>query len=62
MTFQVAAYNGYVSVDWSRVQNDFMKQLDLNNDGKVDSSDVKLATQKIVGMFRRVGVCVSVVV
>jgi uncharacterized membrane protein (Fun14 family) len=48
---QLAAYNGYVAVDWSRVQQDTMRRFDLNNDGKVDSDDIKIASQRLVSVL-----------
>lgn len=35
LTFQVLAYNGYVNVNWKKVESDIMGKLDVNGDGKV---------------------------
>jgi hypothetical protein len=40
-----------VAVDWSRVQQDTMRRFDLNNDGKVDSADIKIASQQLVSVL-----------
>uniref|UniRef100_A0A7S3XR85 EF-hand domain-containing protein n=1 Tax=Heterosigma akashiwo TaxID=2829 RepID=A0A7S3XR85_HETAK len=43
---QGLSYAGYISVDYNKVERDFNKALDLNNDGKLDSKDIKMAYNK----------------
>eukprot|EP01134_Creolimax_fragrantissima_P004919 CFRG4919T1 len=47
MGFQSAAYGGYVTVNWAKVEHDIMKQLDVNDDGVVDSRDAKVVMTKL---------------
>ena len=37
----------YVSVNWKKIEADTMGNLDLNNDGKVDASDVQVAIRQL---------------
>mmetsp|Transcript_41239 Transcript_41239/g.81383 ORF Transcript_41239/g.81383 Transcript_41239/m.81383 type:complete len:162 (-) Transcript_41239:83-568(-) len=36
---QALAYQGYITVNWPRVEQDLTSLLDLNKDGKVDAKD-----------------------
>jgi len=40
--------NEYIDVRWDKVEKDTMGQLDLNQDGKCDASDVQLAVRRFV--------------
>eukprot|EP00441_Pelagodinium_beii_P014796 CAMPEP_0197665394 /NCGR_PEP_ID=MMETSP1338-20131121/59201_1 /TAXON_ID=43686 ORGANISM="Pelagodinium beii, Strain RCC1491" /NCGR_SAMPLE_ID=MMETSP1338 /ASSEMBLY_ACC=CAM_ASM_000754 /LENGTH=113 /DNA_ID=CAMNT_0043244187 /DNA_START=191 /DNA_END=532 /DNA_ORIENTATION=- len=48
---QGLAYQGYVTVNWDKIEKDFKEVLDLNKDGKVDAKDLNsgyLQTLKIL--------------
>eukprot|EP00127_Corallochytrium_limacisporum_P000080 Clim_evm19s3 gene=Clim_evmTU19s3 len=51
MTFQTAAYFGYVKVDWDKIDNDLRTRLDVNNDGVVDDKDVNIIAADLVKVF-----------
>lgn len=36
---------GYVQVNWPKIKEDFMSQLDLNKDGKIDEADARIVMQ-----------------
>lgn len=38
---KLLSYMGYVELDYSKIEDEVMTSLDLNDDGKVDSDDVK---------------------
>eukprot|EP00752_Nemacystus_decipiens_P018258 g16383.t1 len=40
-SLQLLSYMGYVELDYSKIEGEVMTSLDLNEDGKVDSDDVK---------------------
>lgn len=42
LSVQTLANYGYISVDHSRISDDFNKALDLNKDGKVDQEDANM--------------------
>jgi uncharacterized membrane protein (Fun14 family) len=46
ITVQTLAYNGYVSVNYEKLQKDVEGHLDLNHDGKIDQEDLKIAFDK----------------
>eukprot|EP00123_Amoebidium_parasiticum_P019949 comp38453_c0_seq1/m.47354 comp38453_c0_seq1/g.47354 ORF comp38453_c0_seq1/g.47354 comp38453_c0_seq1/m.47354 type:complete len:166 (-) comp38453_c0_seq1:355-852(-) len=48
MTFQAAAWNGYVVVNWDKVEKDVMSALDVNKDGKVDMDDARFAASRTI--------------
>eukprot|EP00053_Salpingoeca_punica_P003559 m.43824 g.43824 ORF g.43824 m.43824 type:complete len:155 (-) comp12264_c0_seq1:277-741(-) len=41
IALQLLSYNGYVSVNWQKMEADVMGALDLNKDGKVDQEDLR---------------------
>eukprot|EP00048_Salpingoeca_helianthica_P015677 m.227992 g.227992 ORF g.227992 m.227992 type:complete len:170 (+) comp17374_c0_seq1:21-530(+) len=41
IALQILAYNGYVTVNWKKVEDDVMKKLDANGDGVVDAKDLQ---------------------
>jgi len=43
---QVAAYNGYIDVDWYAIKDEAVKILDVDGDGKLDAEDAKLWWRK----------------
>ena len=47
MLFQTAAYYGYVTVNYKKLEKDFDEILDINEDGKIDMNDAKLGMKKI---------------
>ncbi len=38
---QVAAYQGFITVNWTRVHKFVIKDLDVNRDGHLDASDFR---------------------
>eukprot|EP01137_Pigoraptor_chileana_P010507 Opistho-2@60282 len=49
---QGAAYSGYINVNWLKVQKDLIKALDTNEDGKIDSHEMKHYMEKAVTIAR----------
>ena len=53
--FQMAAYQGYVTIHWDAVEKDLNGLLDFNRDGRVDDADVTNMSEEkvheIVGML-----------
>lgn len=47
LTIQTLSYNGYVAVNYDKAKGDLEKLFDLNNDGKVDTEDVKIVYEKV---------------
>ena len=47
MAVQALAYNGYASIDQSKIMEDFEDAIDLNKDGKIDAMDGKIAFQRL---------------
>ncbi|ETV92861.1 hypothetical protein, variant [Aphanomyces invadans] len=45
---QCASYNGYVNVNYEKLQRDIMALLDTNKDGKINSEDVKNAYDQVL--------------
>mmetsp|Transcript_11871 Transcript_11871/g.21482 ORF Transcript_11871/g.21482 Transcript_11871/m.21482 type:complete len:133 (-) Transcript_11871:1213-1611(-) len=45
--FQVAAYFGYVTINWKKVESDFTKLVDVNKDGKADEKDLQKAMDSV---------------
>lgn len=52
ISLQVLAYNGYVTVNWNKVEGDFNNSLDINKDGKVDSEDLQLWANKMYNVVK----------
>lgn len=44
---QVLSYLGYITIDYSRVQKDASKYIDINGDGKVDTGDLYSLWDKV---------------
>lgn len=44
---QTLSYNGYMQVNYDRIQKEMDKVLDLNHDGKVDEKDAQVAYDKV---------------
>ena len=47
MLIQTLSYNGYITVDFDRMNNDFNKLLDINDDDEVNEDDLKELTNRI---------------
>ena len=45
---QTLAYQGYIQVDWRRVERDYLHILDTDQDGQVRSSDLASVVNKTV--------------
>ncbi|CAJ1352867.1 unnamed protein product [Effrenium voratum] len=45
---QALAYQGYVTVNWEKVEKDMTAVLDLNKDGKFDAADVNTGYMKVL--------------
>ena len=41
---QTASSSGYISVDWTKISDEIKKKADSNQDGSVDSEDVKVSS------------------
>jgi len=48
MCLQTLNYNGYIQVDHSTIRRDMEDFFDLNEDGKVDQEDGKMAYGKLM--------------
>eukprot|EP00128_Syssomonas_multiformis_P009613 Colp12_sorted_trinity150504_noHs@8368 len=48
IAMQAASWQGYITVNWNKVENDLMGLLDVNHDGKVDEKDVEIFSSKII--------------
>eukprot|EP00588_Corethron_pennatum_P008510 CAMPEP_0194266100 /NCGR_PEP_ID=MMETSP0169-20130528/1123_1 /TAXON_ID=218684 /ORGANISM="Corethron pennatum, Strain L29A3" /LENGTH=130 /DNA_ID=CAMNT_0039006711 /DNA_START=106 /DNA_END=501 /DNA_ORIENTATION=+ len=48
---QSVSYSGYVDVDWVKIQKDIKTQIDLDNDGKITTKDLKLYWLKIKSLL-----------
>jgi hypothetical protein len=44
---QTLAYNGYIHVNYEKLQQDVEGTLDLNKDGKLDEKDLAIAYDKV---------------
>ena len=51
MAVQGAVYAGYIDVDWKKVQDDVVKSVDTNSDGKLDVEDAKTYWRKVKGVL-----------
>merc|ERR1719359_1670203 len=47
--FQAAAVQGYINVNWDKVEKDFTFLLDSNGDGKLDEKDARVMLLKTAG-------------
>lgn len=47
IALQSLSYNGYMNVNYGKIQKDVEKIMDLNHDGKVDEKDAKVAYDKL---------------
>ena len=52
VTLQTLQYAGYVNVDHNVIKKDVESLLDLNEDGKVDHEDRKIATDKVMEVLQ----------
>jgi len=50
LAMQSLAFSGYVNTDWEGIAGSFVKWLDANGDGKVDSEDMKLLWSKFAAV------------
>ncbi|KAF0717808.1 Aste57867_2080 [Aphanomyces stellatus] len=48
---QVASYNGYVDVNYEKLQEDITKLMDINKDGAVNAKDAKALYDKAMGIL-----------
>eukprot|EP00536_Pseudo-nitzschia_multiseries_P014171 jgi/Psemu1/291298/fgenesh1_pg.665_\ len=48
---QTCASYGYLSVDWEKVKDDAIKQVDTNGDGKLDGNDLKVYWKKLQALL-----------
>ncbi|KAL7489311.1 hypothetical protein ACHAW6_014903 [Cyclotella cf. meneghiniana] len=44
---QGLAYNGFINVDWKKVQDSAVSVVDTNNDGTIDADDLKTYWSKL---------------
>eukprot|EP00931_Biecheleriopsis_adriatica_P113530 TRINITY_DN88596_c0_g1_i1.p1 TRINITY_DN88596_c0_g1~~TRINITY_DN88596_c0_g1_i1.p1 ORF type:complete len:194 (+),score=47.50 TRINITY_DN88596_c0_g1_i1:75-584(+) len=49
---QALAYNGYVTVNWEKVEKDMSKLLDTNKDGKLDAKDLGVGYKKALEILQ----------
>ena len=52
VSLQTLSYYGYVKVDHVAIKKDFQNMLDLNEDGKIDGEDGKIAKTKILEVLQ----------
>ncbi|KAG0042249.1 hypothetical protein BGZ83_000729 [Gryganskiella cystojenkinii] len=50
---QMLSNSGYIRVDWSKLENTFKSQLDLDKDGKVTTRDAKHGIQWVMDLLTR---------
>ncbi|CAI2177492.1 10667_t:CDS:2 [Funneliformis geosporum] len=50
---QILEQQGYIKIDWSKFEENYNKVLDLDEDGKVTTNDLKLIFFKVVEFFGR---------
>eukprot|EP00594_Rhizosolenia_setigera_P012245 CAMPEP_0178955648 /NCGR_PEP_ID=MMETSP0789-20121207/9732_1 /TAXON_ID=3005 /ORGANISM="Rhizosolenia setigera, Strain CCMP 1694" /LENGTH=158 /DNA_ID=CAMNT_0020637323 /DNA_START=318 /DNA_END=794 /DNA_ORIENTATION=+ len=48
---QTMSYNGYITINFDKMNSDFKKALDINDDGDVDEKDVQEITDKTVDIL-----------
>jgi len=46
--FQVANYYGYIMINWKKIQQDTLKYLDVNHDGKIDEKDLSIFMRTVI--------------
>mmetsp|Transcript_11322 Transcript_11322/g.22886 ORF Transcript_11322/g.22886 Transcript_11322/m.22886 type:complete len:115 (+) Transcript_11322:3002-3346(+) len=51
VAFQLAARQGYVTVEWGAIERDVNRMMDLNADGRVDVEDAKVAWARAVDIL-----------
>lgn len=51
---QGLAQTGLIKINWPKIEGMFHSNLDLNNDGKVDSADLKIGAMKFVNSLTTV--------
>ena len=48
---QILQHNGYINIDWNKVEKDIIKAVDQNNDGKLDEKDLIILKQKYMSVI-----------
>ena len=48
---QLAAYQGFITVNWTRVHKFVIKDLDVNRDGHLDASDFKAVMASVLAVL-----------
>lgn len=48
---QALAYNGYITVDHDKIEKDFNSHFDINKDGSLDSSDLRVLYDKVYNVL-----------
>lgn len=49
--FQLAAFKGYVTIEWDAIERDLRRKADVNHDGVVDGKDAKHALARVINML-----------
>ena len=57
LSLQALAYDGYVNLNVDKIEKDFNKIWDINNDGKVDLGDAKIFYEKVYIHRNRLLLC-----
>ena len=52
MSLQTLSYYGYIKVDHVKLKEDFDNFMDMNDDGKVDTSDAKIAKDQVLKVLQ----------
>lgn len=50
---QTAASQGYIDINWGKVQKDVIAKVDSTGDGKITNDDIKLWYRKFMVMMRK---------
>jgi len=50
---QAAASQGYIDINWNKVQKDVISKVDATGDGKITNEDIKLWYQKLMVIMRK---------
>ena len=49
---QALAYQGYVTMNWSKIEKDLTDLLDVNKDGKFDAGDLNMGYTKVLKVLQ----------
>lgn len=53
IALQALSYYGIVTVNWLKIEQKAIQSLDQNNDGKLDASDLKVASNNVLAILSK---------